>query len=680
LQLGQKSKALTAFERASRNNYLPGVAKDALLQYAKLSLELNGNSQPMEKYFEKYPNRSADPEIIRYRAALHLSKQQYKKALDELLALPQPTDKEKADIQRLNFLVGQQLYELHSSNYYQEAIRYFDAALNMGRYNARLEASARYHKAEACFMLHNFKEAQPLYENFINSSGAFASGNDYLAAHYNLGYCFFKMKDYDKALSWFRKFITLAGDTFRQQVADAYNRTGDCHYMQGKYWPATDNYGKAADMKAANPDYALYYKAISYGLLNRADRKIETLNELVAAYPQSTYVPQALLERGRTHLQANRYSDAEASFMQLVNNYPASALLPQAYIELGLIRSNTGRLNEAIDYYKDAQRKSTPNSNDEKSALIGLQNAYADLGTPHTYFEYLESIGKETNRNEKEQALYNAAEKSANSGHCEKAIQEFNRFIEEYQGSTLLPQAHYYLANCYYQNSNFALAATHYQYTAQQAKDIAYKELSLLKSSQANTQLENYEAALENLRALVALSDNQNHLLTAYMNMAQLQAHQLHNHREAANSAQSALSFEGINNRQAREMKLIKANSWNTLGQTDAAMEVYQEITAEQQKDLENAEATYHLIAHTFAQGDFNEGENKVVAFSKTEPSRYWVARCYILLAGEYAKRGNEVQALATYESILNGYTNPADGIRETVQQQIDLLKNKDTQ
>jgi TolA-binding protein len=677
LSRDKKTDAQKAFQSASQQSFLPALTKDAFFQYAKLSLELQNNGEPMKKYLEKYPDEDANPEIKGYLASLHIVKNDYRQALEQLSLIPKPSDKEQADIQRLNFIIGKQLYDERDTSKYEEALNYLEASLKAARYDATIEALAKYYKADIYYLLGFYKEAQKQFEAFVSGSGALQSRNEYIAAHYNLAYCYYKQNDYDNAISWFRKFIAAAGTSFREQVADSYNRIGDCNYIQSKYWPATENYTSAADMDAANPDYALYQKALSYGLLSRNERKIETLQELLKKYAQSEYAPTGLLELGRTYLQHHRYDEAEAIFKQLLADYPDSSPVIHGLIELGLICTNTNRLNEAVEYYKKAQQKAAPNSMDEKSALDGLRNAYLDMGTPNLYYQYMENIGKESNTDERALAIYNAAEKLANSGSCDKAISEFKLFINNYPNNANILPAHYYLATCYYERRNYTEAVASFKSVINDTQNNVYREPALIKSGQANIFLEDYAAAMENLKMLAQLTGDESVQLSVYIDMAKIHFDKLHNYREAANTAHTALLMPAITGQQTREMTLIKANSWRILGQEEEALKLYRELTAKKLNDRENAEATFYLVEDTFKRGEFENGETTAIKFINSEANiyQYWTARMLIVLAEQYALKGNKAQAEATYDSILKGYKNTDDGIIETVKQRMEALK-----
>lgn len=68
----------------------------------------------------------------------------------------------------------------------------------------------------------------------------------YALAHYNLGYCYFKQKQYGEAQNRFRQYIDLESNQNAPALADAYNRVGDCLYQNRQFAQAEENYSRAA--------------------------------------------------------------------------------------------------------------------------------------------------------------------------------------------------------------------------------------------------------------------------------------------------------------------------------------------------------------------------------------------------------------------------------------------------
>ena len=54
---------------------------------------------------------------------------------------------------------------------------------------------------------------------------------------YQLGYTYFKLKDYNSAASYFKNFTEKNGNP--QMTVDAYARLGDSYFVTSRYWPAS---------------------------------------------------------------------------------------------------------------------------------------------------------------------------------------------------------------------------------------------------------------------------------------------------------------------------------------------------------------------------------------------------------------------------------------------------------
>ena len=104
------------------------------------------------------------------------------------------------------------------------------------------------------------------------------------------------------------------------------------------------------------------------------------------------------------------------------------------------------------------------------------------------------------------------------------------------------------------------------------------------------------------------------------------------------------------------ETDYIMAKSYIAVGQRDKALDILKKVS--QHKLLPyGAEATYILIQDAFDNGEFEEVENMVYAFSDSATNQmYWLAKSFILLGDAFAERGDYEQAEATFKSIKDEY------------------------
>ena len=174
----------------------------------------------------------------------------------------------------------------------------------------------------------------------------------YALAHYNLGYSYFKLKEYGEALNRFRQYVNLESNQQTPAYADAYNRIGDCLFHNRQFAMAEENYTRAAQLQPSAGDYSVYQKGFLLGLQKDYKGKISVMDRLIREFPESQYVDDALFEKGRSYVLLDNNQAAAASFEQLMRDFPQSSLARKAGVQLGLIYFNDNQPEKAADAYK----------------------------------------------------------------------------------------------------------------------------------------------------------------------------------------------------------------------------------------------------------------------------------------------------------------------------------------
>ncbi len=631
LKTDNKPEALKYFDAARQLDFNPDITAEAWINYVKLSMELNDDSRPLREYRALYPGKDVQQLIIDG----YTIDKQYDKALAEYGAVLTLTERNKADMQRLFFAQG--INRMDSAQY-EAAIQSFDQSLKYGNYDPNTKAISHYWRADALYHLEKYNEAQKEYNKFIQLPNAFKNSKEYRLAHYNIGYCFFNLKKYSDAATWFRKYVAIASEKEDKPfIGNAYNRIADCFYIERKYSQAIDNYNKAIANNAPRADYAMFQKGIAQGLNEtRQDRKLETLAALSNQYPQSPVAPAAIFEIGRTYLRSNNFDQASKVFTVIIEQYKNSPHNQAALIELGLININTGNNKKAIEYYKQAILVN-PHTGEAQNALVGLKNAYLEINDLEAYFAFSDSlaIGGDSD-DEKEEARYNAAEKNYLSNDCDATIKALTSFLQLYPQSRYAVQANFYLGDCSYRANDFQMAKTCFEYVTAQPKNM-FTEPALLGLAHTTQELTLYDEAAAAYDTLYAATHNEEYSLKAL---------------------------------------LMKANAEEKAGNSNTALDLFNELAKDHIKTAEGAEAAYTAITILRKQGRNEDAITAVFDLSESNtPQQYWVARGFIALGDIYVEQHNLEQARSTYESVLNGYHVKDDGIIESVQKRLDAIK-----
>lgn len=667
-----KNAALAAFMKASQGSFDAKVREDALFNYAKLALEVNRDEKPVNEYLENYPTGKNRNELSLYLASSLAKKGAYDEALRLLQAIANPTPSEREAIRKTALVAGQDLMKAEK---YREASEMFDLAMRGSDYDSGTTALARYWKAEASYREGDYTSAASQFESFVNTAGSFRNSKEYKIAHYNVGYCYFKMQRYDNALSWFRKYVSFESSSTRKSMylADSYNRIGDCYFKKRDYRPALDNYGSAESLGLSGADYAALQRAITMGFTSSNEAKIQALQRIPKAYPSSKFVPAAYYETGLTYLQAMNYSDATTAFQKIISSYKNTAFYPKALVEMGLIEVNRGNNDKALSYYQQVIEKA-PDSPEAGDALEGIKNIYIDQNRMDEYFAYAGRVGQSVqNPEEKDSLIFAAAEKQYQSGDCSRSLPAVKQYLIDFPAGKFRTAANFYLADCSAQKGNHAEALTGFGYVIRQpASD--FTETAWWGFARANYQLKNYSEAAKSFEQLKNFVRTPAGQIDAELGCMRSYVAMGDNEKAAASAARIAAS-KGISADLIAEATMIQGVALQQSGQYENAVKILKQAAKDLNKPAD-AEAKYRLIVSYFELGKYTEAENEVYDFADKKPSQeYWLAKSFIVLGDIYLQRKDVSQAKATYESIISGYKNQTDGIKEEANRKYEAIK-----
>ena len=118
-----------------------------------------------------------------------------------------------------------------------------------------------------------------------------------------------------------------------------------------------------------------------------------------------------------------------------------------------------------------------------------------------------------------------------------------------------------------------------------------------------------------------------------------------------------------------RKAMLTKANILREDNNPLEALGLYKKL-AENTMTAEGAEAYYRIVENDYNNGDYKVAEERVYALDRCG-SEYWHARIFIILGDVLVKTNNLFQARATYQSVVDGYSVPDDGIITAAKQRI---------
>lgn len=651
LKKERKPSALNAYKSAASMTFNPDITQIALLNYAKLGYEI-GNPyekvpQVIIRYLKTYPKTTNEQELT----ALLLSSYTNSGDYDGVLSILSSQNDYKDDrlLQKVTFLKAIQLF---NAGDYQKAGEYFGRAAKNDKVKA-ITAQSLFWWAQTHYERNRFEDAVDGFFVFENNIPKKSMLNE-LEYHYHLGYTYFKMADYELALSSFKKVVDREKHYPRSKVRDAYIRMGDAEFAMSRFWPAMEQYNKGIAMSPAQSDYALYQKSISYGFVDRNKQKISTLRELIDKHPHSAYVDDAFFELSSAYAVAGSFDTAINTYDELIARYPKSPYLPKAILNKGLILYNQEKLSRAESVLKNLVVRFTRDAV-ARQALGTLKEIAVDLDKVPQFTQWIKSLNIDTfSDNELEQTAFSAAEKQFLSDRKKQAEKSFVSYLQSYpQGRNAL-NAHFTLAEIYYEGSDLEAALEHYQKLIDE-KPNEYYEQALVRATQILVKQEMQQQAVplwKQLEAVAVYPENKRYAMFNLMRSF-YQSDEL---EDAQRKAEAVLALKNIEVKVKWDAYEILAQTSIALGDSLKAIEAFK-VLEKAPIDKLAAEAYYFRAFQNHRSKEY-EKSNKVIAqlSQKFSSQPFWAAKSLLLMAQNFYAVKDAFQATYILESLIENY------------------------
>ncbi len=674
LKLDKKDQARMAFEAASKLDFDSEIKEISLLNYAKLSYELsyspfNETINAFYTYITNYPNSIHHDEAYSYLVKVYLTSKNYKEALASLDNIKVKSPEMMAAHQRVAFFRG---LELFNNLQFLAALSAFDISLKERNFDEQLHSLAIYWKAEALYRLNRFSEAFDNYNQFLLTPGAYLL-DEYNTTYYNMGYCCFKLKQYDKAISWYRKYTDKGNEVNSLKRGDSFIRIGDCYFVNSDYTDAIEYYNKAVVLDTFDVDYALFQKGFSLGLIKKHQQKIETLTSLLTRSPKSAYGADAMYERGRSYVALDSTDLAINDFNQLLEQYPNSLYVVKTLLQLGLLNYNKNNYEVALTNYKKVVAD-YPGTQEANDAMLGIKNIYLDMNKVDDYFAYAKEQGGGENIsiNEKDSLTYLAAEKIYMSGNWRMASTMFNDYLNSFENGKFALNAHYYRGDCNKKASRVDSALVDFSYVIDKPKNI-FSEPSLLNAAELYAKKGADSMAYITYNKLENQAEVKSNLLIARKGQMQAAFNQK-KYSDAIEAARRVLITDKVAEEDQRMAHMIMGKSYQAQNLLDPALVQFR-ILALDVKNTEGAESKYRVAQILDEQGKPDEAEQTINEFINTgTPHQYWLAKAFILLSDIYLSKNDNFQAKATLQSVIDNYEITDDGIIKESSAKLDEI------
>lgn len=670
LNLNKKAAALNAFKTASEMDFNIEIKQDAALNYAKLSYEA-GNpfesvAEVLQGYLKTYPNSKAYEEIKGLVISSFLYEQDYKGAL---AFLAEKKSKKNEDlISEISLYRGLQLV---NNQKLKEAIPFFEESKNSAE--VLLKEKAKYWEAETLYRLDKYKEAlakfTTLKEGLKSESGVFT------LIDYNLGYCNFKLKQYEKAGIHFENF--LKNNSLEPSLKeDATVRLSDSYFAIRRYKNAIDSYSIVVKNSGADADYAQYQIGMSYGFIGNNKAKIAALSNVISKYQNSTLIDDALFQLANTYTLIKENKKAHQTYNKFVEKHPNSIFLPKVLVRQGLLYYNDAENEKALKRFEKTV-KQFPNSPDAIEAVANARNIYIDNGNLENYFRWIKTLKfiNVTNADLDNTTFAVAEKKYFDAKKEEETIKILKKYIRSFPDGIHRLKANYYLADTFFKAKQFDKATPYYQVVLE-AGQSEYSEDGLSKLSQIFLEKEAFNNALPILIRLEKEAHETENVLFAQSNLMkgyyETAAFDL-----AFKYAKKILLKEKLETKLENDAKLIIARILIKKKDFNTAEEYYSTIEAST-TGLLKAEALYYNAFFKNQQKKY-AASNKVIQnlIANYSSYTYWAVKSYVVMGKNYYGLDDVYQANFVLENIIKNFKQFEDIIEEA-EKELKIIKENE--
>lgn len=639
LEIGKKQEALSAFRSAYQMNYDANVQKLAHQQYAKLSYDI-GNpfespSSTIQNYLEKYPSDAQNDEMKQLLVKSYLYSGDYKGTLAAIDKMPNSSPEiDKVD-QEVSFLLGTE--EFNKGNY-DEAETYFMRSLELNE-NKEVNNRATYWLAQTYYQKGNYPSAIVRYERLLNIDFP-----EKQQLNYDLGYAYFKAKQFDKAQNYFKKYLENPKPEFK---TDAELRLADTYYADNQLNEAIAIYDKAEN----SDDYTLFQKAMALGFKGDTQAKINNLKSLISKYPNSEYLDDAQYEIATAYAAQDDFANSNDYFTKVIKSSTDRDLIADAQIYRAQNYIDQNQNEKALSELKALGNK-YKNTAYAPKIVQAAKPVFVKNNDISGYESFAKSLNVNIDASEIDEINLATAKNFYAKKDYSKAIPLYEKYLIQNPQGEGLYQAQYELGESYYQTKNSTKALLVLQEVATVQND--YQEDAQTRLAQIYLAQNNHQEAQKYLESL---STSSNAGIKTFANSELMKIYaQEKNFDKAEKYADVVLSNPKNQTSVLEGAKVIKARSLMNKGKDKEAQAAY--LALEKSANTEvAAEALYAKAYYQNKAKAFKSSNETIFKLANNYASEeFWGAKALLVMAKNYIGLKDNYQASYTIDQVIANY------------------------
>jgi len=388
-------------------------------------------------------------------------------------------------------------YDYYLKGEYDKALEEFTRSLD---YNPEFE-KARQFLSRSYYQLNLMDEYRE--ERKKTTELKASSEEEKAVEYYKLGYEFYSLKNYAVAIEEIKKALDI-----KSNYPHARYLLAECYFQQKEYKLAQVEYERVVTDSEINEftDDALWGSGWCYYLLEEYEEAAKRFLKLLNDFPDSDLALQARHKLGKSYFQENNYVDtikvyreflekyieykgketeevyyllgqayfrsgeykeAEEGFNNLLLLFPGFELASEVkyYNSLSLFKEN--KYEEAIVQLKDLISETEIEDKRKEEAQYLLARCWLNLQEYTKAIENLVSLKQfDVEDSLLEKVSFDLGLTYSRQGDKEKAISEFQEFIERYPQSELIKSAYFELGKDFYDLKKYKLALSELKKTS----------------------------------------------------------------------------------------------------------------------------------------------------------------------------------------------------------------------
>lgn len=655
LKLENYQFASTSFQAASKSTFNPAIQEESLFNYAKTNLQ-KGSFQigisVLDEYLDAYPSGKYRSEAETLLSEALINTNDYLRAIDQMDKIRNKSPRIQSAYQKVAFYQAMVYYR---DQKYKPALSYLDKSQAFSS-DRDLLMETHFWKGEIHTADGNLPQAIRSYEA-VRAMNPATNHPFLIKTHYGLGYAYFNSQQYSKAEEQFRLYTTkLANQSSRQNYEDALFRLGDCQYVQKRFSEAESTFNRAISESGSGADYAYFRLAVIQNFQSKNNEALANLDRLISGYPSSLYREDAMFQKGQIYLEELQYRAASNAFSDLIQTRQSSPFVPFALEGRAVANFSLQNYDQTISDYKQIL-DNHPNAQNAETALKGLQETLALQGRSAEFGDYLARYkGSNPGAGNVQNLEYEAAKSMYLDKNYAQAARALDSYLRSYPQSAQRIDAIYFAGDAYLQAGDEERAISFFKQLerepASPQRVRAMQKLGAIEVSRGNyaAAIPYLEEAAQNARNKVEEAEAIQGLMEA--NFA------IQKYSQSIAYADRLINLDGVLPESTPTALLTKAKAQRESNQKAAAETTLMNLI-NQYKTIQGAEGLY-LMALSFQEnGDFNQSNETVFDFSGPFADfDFWYGKMFLLISDNYLRLGEDFQAKATLESIVERSTN----------------------